>query len=1364
MRIFFLFLWIGVSVNLLAQQPPSAAPSMAPGRSHSDRSENIATPPRPEEVVNGYYYRYLYCDPLPSAQARAAVEARGVQFLSYVAKNTYLAALPVGLVEEQLAAVQVRRLWPVLPRDKMNQNLLQPPYGAWAMDGDRVHVYVQVYPQVRIEEAGERLRALGYAVVAEGNQNGFLHLLLRPAELETLAALPWVRYLELPPPPSEPEDVNGRAMHRTALLDMESPLGRKYDGSGVVAVVRDDGPLGPHIDFQGRYTDWNAADAGTDGTHGDGVAGILGGAGNLDPRMRGMAAGVHLYTVRYEPSFQDATLLLHLAHGATITNTSYSDGCNAGYTLSAQTVERQLYDYPELMHVFSAGNDGSSNCNYGAGPGWGNITGGHKMAKNSLSVANLRVDGTLMHTSSRGPAHDGRLKPDLAAHGQGQGSTAHEHTYRPFGGTSAAAPGVAGVLAQLMQAYREHFNGQQPPAALLKAALLNTANDLGNPGPDFSFGWGLVNAWRAYRLLTEERWLRGAVEHQTVMTHALVVPPGVRQGRIMLYWADVPAEAGAKRALVNDLDLHVVGPDGTVYQPLVLDHRPVASALMAPAQPGRDSINNVEQVALLDPLPGVYTIRVRGQEVPFGPSPYYVVWDYDYDSLKLVYPTGGEGLAPGDTCYLHWDAFGTSEPFLLHYSLDDGQTWLPIEALPGEQRMHLWRVPEAASGLVRVRVSRGSQSDQSEFPLSIVGVPTGLKVERVCLDSATLSWQPLADTLHYDVYLLGKKYMELAGTTAVPRITLPIVQPGEEKWFSVRAVLPSGGAGRRALAVQWAGGLKECPQSHDLALRQIIAPRATDIESAISCEPTTWTVRVRIANDGLLPASGASVIYQLNDEPPVAEPLPELQPGSSLDVTFATPFTLTQSGSHQLRVWVSFVEEKAFFNDTLSLRFRASIGTVNTYFTETFTEALFPPERWVVVNPDNDITWRRSSTPVVGADGNTTFATFMNFYNYTKTGEKDYLYLPPLDLSQLPGARLVFQWAYAPFSDGIIEDALRVEALPNCQLHASPVVLWTRSGSSLATQAPTSSAFFPDAATHWRRASIPLDSFAGQRLLLRLVAENDYGNNLFLDDIGIVVEQDTTRPQAFIYASADTFCRAVDTVRFWTGPAHPDFQYMWHFGLGSQPITASGAGPHAVRFITAGGRQVRLIASNAVLADTAYYAVLALGTPIADFYWTAALNTVVFTNTSANAETYEWDFGDGNTSTAANPIHVYAQPGVYTVTLRVRNRCSTNSVARIQTIEVDFVSTREPEEVTFARVVPNPSTGAFALQVTVRQPLIGRVALLDARGRLLETRTEALPPGEHVIRFDAQPLNAGVYLLHLHTPSGTLVRRVVITP
>ena len=127
-----------------------------------------------------------------------------------------------------------------------------------------------------------------------------------------------------------------------------------------------------------------------------------------------------------------------------------------------KTVDNQIHNNTDLLHVFSAGNSNGGCSSYGAGSQWGNITGGHKQAKNCMTTANLNATGGLSGSSSRGPAHDGRIKPDISANGINHNSTFPNNNYQVFGGTSAAAPGIAGISAQLYHAYKDLNGGNNP--------------------------------------------------------------------------------------------------------------------------------------------------------------------------------------------------------------------------------------------------------------------------------------------------------------------------------------------------------------------------------------------------------------------------------------------------------------------------------------------------------------------------------------------------------------------------------------------------------------------------------------------------------------------------------------------------------------------------------------------------------------------------------------------------------------------------------------------------------------------------------------------------------------------------------------
>ena len=1305
------------------------------------------------EVVDGRFVRYLQCTQLLTTRERTVLETAGVAFITYVRFGAYLVSLPQNFDFALLQTLHVRSVVPVPVEWKLARSLREKPYGAWAVHGDKIDVNLQLYPHLSIARGAELCRQYGLELLLEGRENGFLQVQLPETNLAAVATLPFIQYLELKSAPGKPEDTKGRSLHRANLLDSDHALGKHYNGLGVNVLVRDDGQLGPHIDFKGRLFNLAEGSAGS-GTHGDGVGGIIGGAGNLDPTKKGMASGANVFTVDYTAEFQDQTLPLHLDKNVTLTNTSYSNGCNAGYTIISQTIDKQLFENPTLMHVFSAGNNnGVEDCGYGAGNDWGNITGGHKMGKNAIATANLVADATLDPTSSRGPAHDGRLKPDISANGTDQNSCSPNNNYQVFGGTSGAAPGIVGCLAQLTQAYQEMHGGTYPAAALLKATILNTANDLGNIGPDYQFGWGHVNAHHALRLLEQNRWLAGSTDQGGSSTHTLQIPANVKMAKIMVYWAEPPGAENASKALLNDLDLTVTDASDLVSRPWKLNPTPIAAVLDLPAGKGRDSLNNVEQVALDNPQAGIYTITVAGTEVPFGPQAYVVVWEFLTDDVALTYPAGGEGFVPGETERLHWDAHGNAGNFTLRYSTNNGVSWLPIAIVGPAKRLYDWTVPNTVSGQVHVQVARGVQSDTTDFPLTIARIPQNVEIKKVCPDSLTVGWtSPENDTLSYGVYLLGMKYMELQGLSDTNSYQLPIQDAGMEQWVAVRASHANGLTGRRSEAILWPGELKNCPQTSDLGVRELVEP---DGGAIIACGPTSQNITVRLVNEGMEPVAGATLYYQVNNDPPVIEAVDTIPAGETLFFTFQTPVSITATGQINLRIWADYLPDKVFFNDTLALAFQVTVDAATGYYVEDFDEATFPPTGWTVVNPDNSTTWVHTFDDVTGSDGLPTRAVHINCYSYQDRGVQDFLYLIPIDLGSVTKPGITFDLAHAQYNESYIE-TLSVQVFPNCDLNAPPVTVWQKADPELGSVAPQTGSFFPGNEDDWRTEIISLEQFAGQSVVIRLVSTNDYGNNIFLDNIGIV-EYNVVLPEATFSISNDSVCRT-DTVLL-VAAELPGANYKWTFGAGAVPSSAIGSGPHTVKYITPGLKTVRLIAQNNFGQDTTTQTVTVLNLPVANFSITLEGLTATFNNTSVNALSYFWDFGDGTTSTEANPVHTYATTGAYSVQLSAANVCKTVE----KTLPVPFISgTHDLTDQLGIQLLPNPTAGDFQVALQSRISTELRLRLLDAQGRLVHVADVAIKPGRTTIPFVALQLAKGVYQLTIQGDTGMVTLSVVV--
>ncbi len=1293
-----------------------------------------------DEIVKGMYPRYIQLKKILNAQERAAFEATGARVIGYVHFGAYLVLLPQDFDYHKIEDFSPRSVSPVKPEWKMARSLREPPYGKWAIHGDYIDLNLQLYPSLAIPEGLVLCRSHNLEVLKTGTQNGFLQIRIHKDRVPEVAALPFVQYLELVPPPGQKEDTRGRSLQRSNLVASDAPNGKKYDGTGVNVLIRDDGQLGPHIDLKGRLTNY-ALDPPTSGSHGDGVVGIVGGAGNLDPTKKGMAAGADLYSLDYVYDFQDQTLPIHFNQGVTITNSSYSDGCNDGYTLASQTVDLQLFENPTLMHVFSAGNSNGTDCGYGAGTEWGNITGGHKMAKNAIATANVYADGTLETSSSRGPAYDGRIKPDITANGQKQESLKPNNEYQVFGGTSAAAPGIAGCLAQLTQAYRTINGVDDVPSALLKTVLLNTTNEMGNIGPDFQFGWGLVNAWRALRVLEQHQWLEGNADQNGDINHTLQIPAGVKEAKIMLYWAEPPSAEFNARALINDLDLSVNNATGTVSLPWILNPTPNPFALNTPAGKGRDSLNNMEQVSIENPVAGAYTIRIKGTEVPMGPQHYYLVWDFVKDEIKVTYPTGGEGFVPEEVERIHWDAYGNSGTFTLHYSTDGGANFNPITTLGGDRRMYDWTVPNTVSGKVLFMVNRGAVRDTSDYPFSIVPVPQNLQISKVCPNAMTLTWSKINDTLSYDGYLLGNKYMEIKGTSNTNSISIPIQNPLNEQWVSVRASYADGLAGRRALAVYWPGQLLNCVQSFDIATHALLSP---EDQAIISCNSVEVPVSVQFQNEGLITSSGAVAHYQVNNNPVVSESIPAINPGSVLDFTFQTPLSIVDNGIHILKVWADLPGDVAKFNDTITLILPAVVAPLNHFFTENFEAVPDFPLGWKPLNPDGLFGWTTTDAlqfSVVGPDNLIGRSMHINLFDYGPNleGAQDYLYMIPINLTGLNNPTLKFDVAHAQF-DADYQDGLRIDVFSNCDLNSAPIKIWEKFDPDLATVPTQTFYYYAGSGADWRSESASLNQFAGQNIIVRFAAINDYGNSIYLDNIGI---DGIVPPNAF-FTAPDSICR-LDTVVYQASQSPDNVNYAWSFGFGAIPNSGSGAGPHSVVYPSVGNKTVRLIVTNNFAADTMVQVVNVGQIVTADFSVTQNGLTANFTNSSTFANTYLWDFGDGMNSTETNPIHTYAAPGVYVVTLSASNSCRTNT----KTLNLGFTGVNELSDRLGIRVFPNPTKDDFAAEIDSRMVGNVQLTLFDAAGRKIAEQQVAIKQGITRVAFEHLNLPKGLYQLRV---------------
>ena len=882
-----------------------------------------------EKTIQNKYYKWVQFNTIPTQSQKQKMVELGMNFIEYVPKNTYLVSFPKNFNKTLLSNFNISSVNKIEDKNRITERATNSQIPEWAYEEGKVLIYLSFYNDLNFNFCIRKLVREEIEIKTKDVFTNNVLIRVEESKIHELLNNKSIRLIDLTPEPGKPEHDLSRNMHRSTSINTRYATGRKYDGTGVAVCINDDGIVGPHIDFTGRINQSGVTS--NLGTHGDMTTGIVGGAGNINPTYVGMAPGASIYVRQYNSSLPN-TVTLHTTDSVQIFSSSYSNGCNAGYTSLARKVDQEIRQNPSLIQIFSAGNSNNNDCGYGAGNQWGNITGGHKQAKNVIACANLYTNTTLINSSSRGPAEDGRIKPDISSNGNGNISTAPNNAYLTGSGTSAAAPGVAGVMTQLYHAHRV-LKGFNPESALMKAIILNSAEDYGNVGPDFKYGWGRVNALRAVKTLENTNYFDATITQGNNNNHPIVIPANVKQVKIMVYWHDYEASTSASKALVNDLNSKITQGSST-YLPYLLDHTATTTALNTPATTGVDSINNVEQISILNPTAGTYALNVHGKSVPQGPQKYYVVYEFIKDEITLINPNGGEGHVPGETIRVFWDAYGNTGNFSLKYSTNKGATWNTISSsIPGANRYYDWAIPNNVTGKALVKLERGTAKDSSNHTFTIIGKPNNLQVIKMCPNYMEVSWTAVSGADQYQVFLLGNKYMDSVGRTLGTTFQIPITNPLSEKWFSVAAIKnkAEGNVGRRANAKYYAGGLFNCPQPIDAGISKVLSP------SNSSCNPSsTVQLQIIVNNYGTASLSSIPVKYQINGGAivigNVTASIPSL---NNTNYTFTSGYTFSTGITYQIKVWTEMTGDVNNSNDTISISYLHAANQ-NIPFNEDF--------------------------------------------------------------------------------------------------------------------------------------------------------------------------------------------------------------------------------------------------------------------------------------------------------------------------------------------------------------------------------------------------------------------------------------------
>jgi subtilisin family serine protease len=642
-----------------------------------------------------------------TAEDQVVLKSQGIVPIRYVPDDALLVRgtqRAMGLIK--VVSSRVRAVSPLAPEWKISPEFWTDPAAVPSPDSDDViqdsteTLLVATHSDdLAIEAAREIDRIPGARV--EWAQGRDLTVLARKSQLEAIASVDAVEWIErapvmidmtLPMSPSDadrtaPTEITGYESG-TRLMGFEAAWARGYRGKGQIAAVGDSGlDSGKvetlHADFtdtflKGYLTGLGTETWGDSMGHGTHVCGSVMGTGALSSgsfkggAYEGKLIINGLWSAILDnlaPSTNMATLLdPSYKDGARVHSNSWGSPRNLGeYDTFAARVDEYMWNHPEMLVLFAAGNSGEDK-NRDGRIDEGSV-GSPATAKNVLTVGaseNLLATGGIQKPlkelrdgdvkwgvepiassklsdnpqgiaafSSRGPTSDGRIKPEVVAPGTNIVSTrshnpkssplwgAYNDHYAYAGGTSMATPLTAGA-ATVTREFLERARGfSHPSAALVKAVLMHTATDL-FPGqfgtgaeqelpvrrPNVHEGYGRVDMDAITSLDADTQ----LVDDETGLGLASAADLTVNVGsggvlRATLVYTDAPASAAASRTLVNDLDLSVTAPDGKVVQK-------------------QDRINNSEMLELSGLAPGAYRVSVTGINIPQGKNgkqPYALV-------------------------------------------------------------------------------------------------------------------------------------------------------------------------------------------------------------------------------------------------------------------------------------------------------------------------------------------------------------------------------------------------------------------------------------------------------------------------------------------------------------------------------------------------------------------------------------------------------------------------------------------------------------------------------------------------------------------------------------------------------------------
>lgn len=578
------------------------------------------------QMTSGKLHVIIQLEDVPTVERRIELTNDGVQLLSYVPNRSWLAVVKTDKLVDVASLPGVRAVAEILPRDKLSPSIREQGINGYSRNAaGEAKLVILLFEDAALETGEAAVEELGGRVIERDAEQNCLIIYLPIGAVNALAACDGVKWIDQH---YASVDLND-GMRAAIGVNPVQAAPYNLTGAGVVLGQWESRhPDAMHVDLAGRVV--NIDDGRPVDDHATQVAGTMVGDGRLlsSRQYRGVATAATIVSYRDWDDVAELCRQYREAisdYGIDVANNSWGKvewNDYKAYDAALDGIVRGELGKP-ISTVWAVGNEGK----------WGTIF-STAVAKNVVTVgATNSDDNSLWAWSDKGPTADGRLKPDVVAPGcetRSGGaiwSTLPGNRYGGGCGTSMAAPSVSGTMGLILEDWRA-THGKDPLPSTIKGLLLHAAKDLGNPGPDYAYGYGLIDARAAIDLVRADAANDTVVEDMILQQgerdeYTLNVASGAKALKLTLVWDDYPGDPLAAQALVNDFDLVVTGPDGKQYYPWTLDP-------LSPERPAErtraDHTNNVEQVLVENPADGRWLATIWGTTVPQPHQTYSLIF------------------------------------------------------------------------------------------------------------------------------------------------------------------------------------------------------------------------------------------------------------------------------------------------------------------------------------------------------------------------------------------------------------------------------------------------------------------------------------------------------------------------------------------------------------------------------------------------------------------------------------------------------------------------------------------------------------------------------------------------------------------